>query len=109
MRYRAVFPLLIVSALTIFSTSASALDQITGHITFLEPTYMPGRFVFQLDSGTANCPAGKWLTWINSDAANVRAVYATALSAIVARSKINFFVESGDTICNGKYMHLRND
>ena len=101
-------------ALTFFAMPAVALQYITGHITQLEPTYMPDKIALQMDVGNTACPAGKWLWWVNGAAAatgaqDSQSVYATMLAALLSRKSVDFVIDDGDTTCNGKFFHLHAD
>ncbi|NJO12883.1 MAG: hypothetical protein HC872_04800 [Gammaproteobacteria bacterium] len=85
---------------------AHALQAITGHITVLESTYMPGSISLQLDTGNAACPAGKWLRWTNP--ASAEATYSTMLAALLANKKVNFYIDDNDANCVGRFFHLLN-
>ena len=60
----------IVANLAGYNSTAQALDVITGHVTTVEPTYLPGKVDFAMDAGDpanpAICPAGTWLWWANA-------------------------------------------
>jgi hypothetical protein len=86
---------------------AHALQQLSGHITVLESTYMPTSISFQLDVGNAACPAGKWLKWTNT--ASMQATYSTMLAALLAGRKVNFFINDNDATCTGQFFHVTTD
>lgn len=93
---------------------AAAFQTITGHITQLEPTYMPGTITLQMDAGNTACPAGKWLSWVNGASAipgaqNSQVVYATMLAALLSRKTVDFVIDDNDTACNGKFFHIHAD
>jgi hypothetical protein len=90
-------------------TPAQAIQFITGHVTLLEPTYMPGKFVLQMDVGNTACPAGTWLTWEKPASENVRAAYATALTALMSGKTINFVINDNDTTCQGQFFHISSN
>lgn len=92
--------------LEITAVPAQALEYINGHVTMLEPTYMPGKFALQLDAGPARCKAGTWLYWEKPAPENVRAVYAAALAALISGKKVNFVVNQNDPSCQGQFFHL---
>ena len=39
-----------------------ALEEAYARVTTVESTYMPTTITFEVDTGTASCPAGHWLT-----------------------------------------------
>jgi len=96
-------------ALCLVGTNTMALEEMAGRITYVEPTYLPALIQFTLDTGSASCPAGKYLKWQKSDQMNNRAVYATLLLAIATGKRIRIYVNDGDTTCSGQYLHLLPD
>jgi hypothetical protein len=88
------------------TTNALALEEIIGHVTLLEPTYLPGTIAFYLDNGSASCPVGRMLRWAKPDLENNKAVYATLLTAIAAGNRVRFYVNDGDTSCVGQFLHI---
>lgn len=86
--------------------NALALMQVIGHVTILQPTYLPGTITFQLDTGTSACPAGSWLYWINSNTDNVKGVYATLLSAVTTDHQVSVFFNDNDTSCDAQFLWL---
>jgi hypothetical protein len=88
-----------------YSAGAQALDSWAGHVTILETTYMPTSITFTLDTGSATCPAGVWLTWSNANIDNNKAAYALLLAANVSGLKIAVFANSGDTTCTIQFLH----
>ena len=104
---RNILPLVIGVGLGLLNAlPAQALQALTGHITVLESTYMPGSISLQLDEGNAACPAGKWLRWTN--AASAEATYSTMLAALLANKKVNFYIEDNDASCTGRFFHIVN-
>jgi hypothetical protein len=75
---------------------------ITGRVTLLEPTYMPQRFQLQMDDGASLCPAGTWLVWEKPSPDLVKAVYATALTALLYENHITFEIKPNDNTCRGQ-------
>jgi hypothetical protein len=88
---------------------ANALESFYGKVTTLEPSYLPNRVAFVMDTGNSTCPAGTWLIWVNADASNNKAVYATLLAAISAGKRVKFHINDGDTTCTGRHLHLLPD
>jgi hypothetical protein len=94
--------------LTCVSWPANALQSFIGNVQQVQGTFMPGSFTFSLSDGNAACPAGKQLTWINSNPDNVKAVYATVVTAIASSKKIYFFMDDDDTSCTGRFIYIIN-
>lgn len=92
--------------LAALSGTSSALEMITGTVSDVEPTYLPGAVSFRLNAGNAACPVGKWLMWQNPDPDNNKAVYATLMTALVSGKRVSFFINDGDSNCIGRYLHL---
>lgn len=93
-------------ALVFVAKNASALEQIKGKVTLLEPSYLPGVITFRMDTGSTSCPAGKWLKWQKSEPENNKAVYSTLMAALMADKTIRFYINDGDTNCIGQAVHL---
>lgn len=85
---------------------SSALEVITGRVTVLEPTYLPGVVTFAMDTGTPLCKAGSWLIWRKADVSNNKAVYALLMTALATGKRIRFHVNEKDPECVGQYVHL---
>ena len=85
---------------------AHALQELVGHITVLESTYMPTSISLQLDGGNTACPAGKWLRWTN--AASTEATYSTMLAALLANKIVRFYIDDNDVSCTGRFFHIYN-
>ncbi|ASA56066.1 hypothetical protein [Vibrio gazogenes] len=96
--------LLILCAASAFSVNATE-TLITGKVTVVEATYMPGSISFQMNVGTSLCPAGKWLQWRKNEENN-KVVYSTLMTALVSGKKINFYLVDGDSGCHGSFIHL---
>jgi len=96
---------LVVSAFMLLAFNSNALETITGKVTVVEATYMPGTVTFRMDTGNSSCPKGKWLKWTKTDENNT-VVYSTLMAALVSGKKINFYINDGDTTCTGTYLHL---
>jgi hypothetical protein len=92
--------------LAIVCGSSSALEEIKGHVTYLETTYLPSLVVFTLDSGSTSCPTGTSLKWQKTDQSNNKAVYATLMLASATGRTVRMYVNDGDTTCIGQYFHL---
>jgi len=86
-----------------------ALESATGHVTYLEPTFLPAIVQFTLDSGSASCPAGTYLKWQKSDQSNNKAVYATLMLALSTGRRVRLYINDADTTCVGQFLHLLSD
>ena len=95
-------------SISFFSNPSYAVEYITGKVTMLESTYMPGFIILQMDTGNTTCPAGTLLKW-QKDIENNKAVYSTLMAAQVSGRKINFIINNGDTTCTGVFLHLLDD
>jgi hypothetical protein len=86
--------------------AGQALQFITGHVTFLESTYMPGWFVLKMDEADAAnvCPPDTLLKWTNPKSA--QATYASALAALTSGKIVNFVVKENDATCTGQFFHV---
>ena len=102
--------LLVSVAAAIAATGpAQALQYITGHVTQLEPSYMPNKITLQMDAGNAACPAGKWLVWTTGVNAspNTQDVYGTMLAALLSSKPVDFVINDNDASCNGQFFHIK--
>lgn len=97
---------LVCGLVVLIAPSAYAYQTIEGHVTLLEPTYLPTTVAFSMDAGSSVCPAGGWLRWSKSSTDNNKAAYATLLSAFTTGKRIRFYINDGDTNCMGVAMHL---
>jgi hypothetical protein len=104
-------------SLLAFTCNAHAYDWMTkGHVTDLEPTYIPGFVVFQLDvpEGNQTCAivwdgSSAQGTSTNKQVDNVKAVYAMLLSAKSTGQSVVVYGSNpaaGSTTCTGNYIHL---
>ncbi len=87
-------------------SSAQGIESIVGKVKTLEASYMPSYITFTLDTGSAACPASKWLVWKSVDKDNNKAVYASLLAALSTNKTIRFHYADGDVNCNGVYIHF---
>lgn len=92
-------------ALFLASGSASALQQFKGRVIGIEISYMPTKLAFTMDQGNTACPAGRTLSW-QKDTENNKAVYAAVLGAFTSGKSISFYIEEGDTTCNGRFIYI---
>src|SRR5690242_8958810 len=107
MRRRSAATLVGFVAAVSLSTSVHAYQTLEGHVTLVEPTYMPTTIQFSMDSGSSLCPVGAWLRWStpnNTDRNKV--VYATLVAAFTSGNRIRLYINDGDTTCTGVAMHL---
>ena len=86
-----------------------AMEGATGHVTYLEPTYLPAIVSFTMDSGSTSCPTGQYLKWQKADQSNNRAAYATLMLALSTGKRVRFYVNDGDTTCVVQFLHLLGD
>jgi hypothetical protein len=82
-----------------------ALETAQAHVTIVETTYMPAQITLQVDTGTASCPAGTWLKWINSNVDNVKSAFSLLIAAANSGSRIQYFINSGDTTCQVQFLY----
>jgi len=82
-----------------------ALESAQARVTFVEATYMPTQVLLQVDTGTASCPAGKWLTWVNGNADNVKAVFGLLIAAVNSGNRVQYFINNGDTNCQVQFLY----
>jgi hypothetical protein len=108
MNRRAIFMLAAIAVSVGSIKSALALQYISGHITQLEPTYMPDQIALQMDTGNAACPAGTWLWWKvgSTTHKDTQSVYATMLSALLAGKRVDFVINDNDGTCVGQFFHV---
>ena len=82
-----------------------ALESAQARVTCVEATYMPTQVLLQVDTGTASCPAGKWLTWVNGNADNVKAVFGLLIAAVNSGNRVQYFINNGDTNCQVQFLY----
>jgi hypothetical protein len=99
---------LAVLSFMLLAFNSNALETITGKVTLVEATYMPGTITFNMDTGNSTCPKGTWLKWSKTDENN-KVTYSTLLTALVSGNKINFYIKDNDTTCTGAYLHLKSN
>lgn len=100
-------PLILSIAALVATSGAHAFQTLEGHITTVEPTYMPATVQFSMDSGSSLCPVGAWLKWSKTNNIdNNKAVYATLVSAFISGKRIRLYINDGDSNCYGVAMHL---
>lgn len=92
--------------LTVLSSYTVALEDFTGKVTYLEPTYMPSTVRFTISGGNTNCPAGKAITWSKSDTENNKIVYSTIMAAMMAKKSLRIYINNGDSECKAQFIHL---
>lgn len=88
---------------------AHPAETLSGKVTAVEPTYLPGRVTFKMDTASSSCPAGAWITWAKPDGANNKAVYATLMLALATGKKVLVFLSEPAADCKGQYLHLLAD
>ncbi|MDN2708678.1 hypothetical protein O0880_04505 [Janthinobacterium sp. SUN118] len=87
-------------------SNACALETATGKVMNMEATYLPGTIFFQLDGGSASCPAGARIEWSKADQANNKAIYATLLTSLVSGVKVGVVINDGDKTCKGQFIYV---
>lgn len=100
--------LLLALLLGLASGTSFALENFTGKITVVEPTYLPSAVTFIMDTGNSTCPSGTWLKWQNADSQNNKAIYATLITAMATGKQVRFVMNNGDLTCKGQYLHFIN-
>lgn len=90
---------------------ASAYDwAIEGHVTLIEPTYVPGQINFSLDVGANGCAAGSWLHWNvrgtteASQIANDQAILSALMAAYTSGKKVRVFGNASN--CGIDFIHM---
>lgn len=93
------------------ATPAFAYDwYIEGHVTFVEPTYIPGTINFSLDVGASGCAAGSYLHWNPrgsteaSQIANDQAILSALMTAYTSGKKVRVFGNAAD--CSINFIHM---
>ena len=102
MKMRHVMILLFLIA----SESSWAYEAATARVTTVQSTYMPTNIQFSVDTGTASCPAGHWLTWSNPNIENNKATYATLLAALISATSILYYINNSDTTCTVVFLDI---
>jgi hypothetical protein len=82
-----------------------ALETVQAHVTAVETAYMPGSISFIVDTGSASCPAGTWLRWINANPDNVKSAFALLIAATNSGNRIQYFINNGDTNCQVQFLY----
>jgi hypothetical protein len=85
-----------------------ATEAVVARVILVEPTYMPGSVMFQLDKPLPSCPLGTWFRW-DKGAENNKAVLSSLLSALISGKRVVVHVNNGDTTCAGQYLHVLNN
>lgn len=97
--------LLVLAAMLFVMAQAKSHEHVVAKVGLVESSYMPASVAFILASGTASCPAGKWLFW-QRDAENNKAVYAMLLAAKISGGSVRIFFDEGDSTCVPRHLHL---
>ena len=106
MRFKRMSTFTIFAAATLLACNASAIELISGRVTYIEATYLPGLAQFAMDAGSPSCPAGQNLLWQKSDPSNNQAVYAALMFAMATGKRVSVYVNDGDTSCTGQYFQI---
>jgi hypothetical protein len=105
-------PLLMAAVVTMFGAqSALAGDWSTeARPIAIEPTYVPDRIMFAIDTSIGACPAGTFFTWIAKGGteaakiANIQAVLAVLMNAKATSRQIRLYGNNAG--CTIDYIHL---
>ena len=97
--------ILLTIAALVAAPGAWALESAQARVTFVEATYMPTQVLLQVDTGTASCPAGKWLSWVNGNADNVKAAFGLLIAAVNSGNRVQYFINTGDTNCQVQFLY----
>ena len=94
-----------------FAPTANAFDwSVSGHVTMVEPTYMPTYVTFSIDTAAGACPAGSILIWsaLGSDEpkqiANAQAILATITTALATGKTVSLYGTNAG--CTVQFVHL---
>ena len=105
----------VLAYLTLIALPAQAERvAITGQIISLEASYMPDSIHMEIretNSPPTSC-ASHSLIWKKGPIENIKAVYATALAALVSGKQVNFVIDSvdpnPDVRCVGQFFSIIN-
>jgi hypothetical protein len=84
---------------------AFALESAQARVTIVQASAMPSEVTFMVDTGTTSCPVGSWLAWANANLDNNKAVFALLIAAVNGGSRIQYFVNNGDTNCQVQFLY----
>src|SRR5688572_13876652 len=92
------------AGMLVFSNQAVAATVSLGDgtVTMIETTYTPGFLVFKLSSGDALCPPGKWITYTNANADNMKMTYAALLANMAAGRQVYAYYDTS-TVGSGPF------
>ena len=100
-----------IACLSLAAPSAFAYDwSVTGHVTMIEPSYMPNQLIFMIDAPGGSCAAGAMLSWNirgsdqASQIANVNSVYSALVTALAAGRTVTIFGNNSN--CSIDFIHL---
>jgi hypothetical protein len=66
---------------------------------------MPTSITFRVDAGTASCPVGTLLIWINANIDNNKSAFALLIAATNSGNRIQYFINNGDTSCQVQFLY----
>jgi len=95
---------LAIAALSVAPT-AGALETAQAHVTIVQTSAMPNQVTFMVDTGTTSCPVGSWLAWANANLDNNKAAFALLVAAVNSGSRIQYFINNGDTNCQVQFLY----
>jgi hypothetical protein len=88
----------------------------TGHVTFVESTYIPNSSAFTLDTSAGSCPAGSLLSYtggaefsapgtdLSTKQQNITAVYASVMASVMVNKTITIYGYNAG--CSVQFVHL---
>jgi hypothetical protein len=82
-----------------------AYEVVQAHVTVVEATQMPSQIFFIVDIGSASCPAGTWLRWINANVDNAKSVFALLIAAVNSGTRVQYYINNGDTNCQVQFIY----
>jgi hypothetical protein len=98
-----------LAAIVSWAAPAHATQEIVGRVTSLESSYMPGGFIFRMNTGNTACPVGSPLQWnggFKQNPDNVGITYSTVLNALLWGKKVKFYINDNDVSCLGQFLQV---
>ena len=91
--------------------SFGASFDVVGHVTQIEPSYVPASLAFAIDVAAGACPAGPWLIFTGTTASNnlpdnVKAIYAGLVAAMQSGTLVEVY--GTDSACAITNVHFLN-
>jgi hypothetical protein len=107
MKLKTLLCLATLLPLTTFATPHT----VVGHVTEIEPSYVPDHMIFAIDQALGACHAGPWLFFNgngapagNNNSENVKAVYAAVSLALATGNLVE--VSGDDNGCLISSVHV---